>query len=70
MVTRRMLPIVMTLIFAYASFNFLMLLKCLFENVEMRFPQCSCLAGLCQKKRGRKRSYDSIVEEEDRDLII
>jgi hypothetical protein len=37
-VTGRMMPIIMAIIYAYASFNFLMLLKCLFENVEMRFP--------------------------------
>ena len=57
-------------LFAYASFNLLMLLKLLFENTAITIPDCNACSNLCKKdKRDSDNRLTREVEEED-DLII
>jgi hypothetical protein len=61
----RMFPIIMAMFISYASFNFLMLLKFLFENLTL--PRCLCLEEICRKRKAKKRLYheqQSLIEDD------
>jgi hypothetical protein len=63
------LPLIFMFIWAYASFCLIMLLKCLFENTQLRLPDCSCCDKLCKEKK--KKGYDGALRsDEEEDMII
>ena len=67
----RCIPLVIAILYAYASFNLLMLLKLFFENISM--PGCNCLESYFRKRAAKKRNYarmQGVGEEEEDDMII